>query len=106
MTKQLFLKWALRGLMFFCSVAIGYAQNNNLTLKGVVEDESGESLIGVTIFLKDRPGTGWITDIDGKFSIEANVGDVLVFSYVGYDKLEYCKGGEIGPDYNFGTNNQ
>lgn len=89
MTKQLFLKWALRGLMFFCSVAIGYAQNNNLTLKGVVEDESGESLIGVTIFLKDRPGTGWITDIDGKFSIEANVGDVLVFSYVGYDKLEY-----------------
>ena len=89
MTKHSLLKWILGGLLVICSTAMLHAQDNNLTLNGVVEDEHGEALIGVTIFLKDRPGTGWITDIDGKFSIKASSGDILVFSYVGYDKIEY-----------------
>ena len=89
MTKHLLLKWILGGLLIICSGTMIHAQNSNLTLSGIVEDEQGETLIGVTIFLKDRPGTGWITDIEGKFSVKAAAGDVLVFSYVGYDKFEY-----------------
>ncbi len=89
MTKHLLFKWILGGLLIICSGAMVHAQNSDLTLSGVVEDELGESLIGVTIFLKDRPGTGWITDIDGNFSVKAAAGDILVFSYVGYDRVEY-----------------
>lgn len=89
MTKHLLLKWILGGWLIICFGTMVHAQDSNLTLSGVVQDELGESLIGVTIFLKDRPGTGWITDIDGNFSVKAAVGDILVFSYVGYDKLEY-----------------
>ncbi|MGI6521672.1 MAG: SusC/RagA family TonB-linked outer membrane protein [Fermentimonas sp.] len=88
-SKNTVLKWLLSGLLVTCPVMMMYAQDNLLTLSGVVEDEQGEPLIGVTIFLKDRPGTGWITDIDGGFSIKAANGDVLVFSYIGYDRLEY-----------------
>lgn len=89
MTKYLLLKWILSGLLVVCSGAMIHAQNNTFTLDGVVEDERGETLIGVTIFLKDRPGTGWLTDIDGKFSVKAAAGDILIFSYVGYDRVEY-----------------
>ena len=89
MRKHLLLKWVLSGLLIICSNVMIHAQESNLTLSGVVEDEFGESLIGVTIFLKGRPGTGWITDIDGKFSVKAAAGDILIFSYVGYDKVEY-----------------
>ena len=89
MSKKAVLKWFLSGLLVACPGVMMYAQENLFTLSGVVEDEQGEPLIGVTIFLKDRPGTGWITDIDGGFSIKAADGDVLVFSYIGYDRLEY-----------------
>lgn len=89
MTKHSLLKWILGGLLLIYSSVMTHAQDNNLTISGIVEDEHREPLIGVTIFLKDRPGTGWITDIDGKFSVRAAVGDILVFSYVGFDRVEY-----------------
>ncbi|MDR2040086.1 MAG: SusC/RagA family TonB-linked outer membrane protein, partial [Bacteroidales bacterium] len=66
-----------------------FAQNQ-LTVSGVVTDgASQETIPGVTIYLKDRPGMGTTTDIDGKFSIKATRGDVIVFSSVGYETFEY-----------------
>lgn len=56
-------------------------------LKGVVKDTSGNPLIGVTVSIKGSL-YGVITDIDGNFNIEANNGDVLVFSYVGMTSQE------------------
>ncbi|MBQ0736501.1 carboxypeptidase-like regulatory domain-containing protein [Aquimarina celericrescens] len=57
------------------------------TLTGVLNDNSGLPLPGVNIIIK---GTvkGTQTDFDGKYSINCNVGDVLVFSYVGFDSKE------------------
>ena len=53
------------------------------SLKGVVIDETGESLPGVSILVK---GThrGSTTDVNGNFDIQVSVGETLVFSYVGY----------------------
>ena len=56
---------------------------------GTVYDESGETLPGVSIFLKAQAMVGTATDIDGKFKIKASKGDVLVFSYIGYENKEY-----------------
>lgn len=84
--KHGFLKfWYI--LAFLCYIpVISFAQAINV--KGVVEDESGETLIGVSVQVKGT-GTGTITDLDGQFILSSVSPDaVLVFSYVGYKTQE------------------
>jgi len=57
------------------------------TIKGTVKDDQGQPLIGVSVSVKGTH-TGTQTDINGGFTIQANIGDVLVFSYIGYVKKE------------------
>ncbi len=58
------------------------------TITGTVTDTgNGEPLIGVNVVVKGT-SRGTVTDVDGKFSIEANEGETLVFSYTGYKDLE------------------
>lgn len=60
----------------------------NLQVRGVVVDDQGESLIGVSVLVKGT-NVGTITNLDGEFSIAINKpNDILVFSYVGYAQLE------------------
>lgn len=54
---------------------------------GVVSDENGEVLIGVNVQVKGE-STGTITDTEGKYSLTVPAGKSLVFSYVGYKRLE------------------
>lgn len=61
------------------------------TITGVITDETAEPLIGVNILIKNS-SKGTVTDIDGKYSIEANVGDILVFSYTGFKSQEIAVG--------------
>ena len=61
------------------------AQNERAT--GTIIDEAGEPLAGVSITVKGQKG-GQITDTDGKFSIPAKKGSILVISYVGYKTKE------------------
>lgn len=63
----------------------------SLLIEGVVIDPlyNNEPMIGVSVYLKDRPGVGTATDMDGKFNIKANKGDIILFDYIGYEKLEY-----------------
>lgn len=62
------------------------AQQNKRIVKGLVSDEFGEPLIGVSVLVKGTT-TGTITDIDGNYSIEIpNDNAVLEFSYIGYQK--------------------
>jgi len=54
------------------------------TIKGKVTSEAdGEPLPGVSIIIKGTT-TGTTTDLDGNYSIQANSGDILVFSYIGF----------------------
>lgn len=75
-------------LMFFV-VGTAFAQNVNIT--GTVTDEGGDPLIGVTILVKGTT-SGALTDLDGKYSISANSGDVLIFSYTGQKTEERTVG--------------
>ncbi len=54
---------------------------------GVITDENGEPLAGVSIIVKGKAG-GVTTDIDGKFSIAATPGATISFSYVGYKPVQ------------------
>ena len=65
------------------------AAQQTYNMGGTVYDEKGETLPGVSIFLKAKAMVGTATDIDGKFKIKASKGDVLVFSYIGYENQEY-----------------
>ncbi len=53
------------------------------TITGKVVDVAGEPIIGASVLVKGS-GTGSVTDIDGKFSVEVPVGSTLVVSFVGY----------------------
>lgn len=54
------------------------------SVRGVVVDSSGEPIIGATVIVQGT-NTGSITDVDGKYSINARNGDILVFKFVGYE---------------------
>ncbi|UII18953.1 SusC/RagA family TonB-linked outer membrane protein [Fulvivirga ligni] len=57
------------------------------TLKGIVYDENGDPLPGVSLLIKDT-NTGTITGVDGSFALQVNEGDKLVVSFVGYQRQE------------------
>jgi TonB-linked SusC/RagA family outer membrane protein len=71
-------------LLLALFVQITFAQDK--TVSGTVTDKSG-SLPGVSIVIKGSKN-GTETDFDGKYSIRAKVGDVLSFSYIGYQQTE------------------
>ncbi|MCX6275992.1 MAG: TonB-dependent receptor [Bacteroidetes bacterium] len=59
------------------------------TVQGtIIDEETKETLIGVSVFLQDR-SAGTTTDINGKFSLDVNANDsrsLIEVSYVGYEK--------------------
>lgn len=70
-------------LVLLCGTAAAQS-----TVKGVVMAEGEpDPVIGANVVLKGTTN-GTITDFDGNFEIEAKVGDVLVFSYLGYKTQE------------------
>ena len=71
----------LLGLLCF-SAAIGQS-----SITGIVTGADGESLIGVNILVKGT-SNGTVTDLDGAYTIEAEEGDILVFSYTGFSSKE------------------
>ena len=62
--------------------AFAYAQKS--TIQGKIVDSNGLELPGVNVKIKGS-STGSITDASGQFIINAEKGDILTFSYVGYD---------------------
>jgi TonB-linked SusC/RagA family outer membrane protein len=63
------------------------------TVTGTVKNEQGEILAGVTVQVKGTPRHA-LTDAKGEFSINADAGDVLVFSYVGFTDKEVTVGAD------------
>ncbi len=60
-------------------------------VSGVLVDSDDFPLIGVNVLVKGTT-IGTITDVDGSYSINANDGDVLVYSYLGYRDQEVVVG--------------
>lgn len=62
-------------------------KNNVKKIEGNVKDHSGAPVIGATVMVKGTT-TGTITDFDGNFSIDAEEGALLEFSYIGYQSQQ------------------
>lgn len=69
-------------LCLLCGCFSVFAQRAVVT--GVVKDESGQPVIGATVIVRNQPGLGVTTDIDGKYSIKTGPNEVLMFSFIGY----------------------
>ncbi|MDW3650158.1 MAG: carboxypeptidase-like regulatory domain-containing protein [Bacteroidia bacterium] len=63
--------------------------SDTFRVRGVVVDESDEPMPGASVLVKGTTN-GVFTDVDGKFILEGvSKTDVLIFSYVGYEREEY-----------------
>ena len=81
MKRNLMFKVLLM-LMVGCFLSIdAFAQQ--MTVKGLVKDTTGEPIIGANVVVKGTTN-GTITDFDGNFLLNANKGDIIVISFIGY----------------------
>ena len=72
------------GYSFICDIcAPGLGTRGGKAVSGIVKDDTGNPLIGVTVTV---PGTtkGTTTDANGTYTINADNSESLNFSYVGY----------------------
>src|SRR5690606_27005086 len=88
MIKKILLFNPLRLVLMWVFLMLsltGYGQGQTIT--GQVTDPEGAPLPGVNVIIKGT-STGVATDFDGNYLIEAGIGDVLVFSYIGFKQRE------------------
>lgn len=76
------------------SADVASALQQKSPVSGVVTASDGEPLIGVTVTVKGNTSYGAITDLDGKFTIEAGNTDVLEFRYMGFLTTEVSVGNQ------------
>lgn len=75
-------------LVFLAGILMSVqAFSQSITVNGVVKDKTGEAVIGANIVVKGTTN-GTITDFDGNFTLQANEGDIIVFSFIGYKSQE------------------
>ncbi len=79
-------------MILICLVAAGIGQER--AIKGKVTDsETGENLLGVTVFIEGTT-RGASTNYDGDYTIMAADGELIVFSYVGYNTIRQTISGQ------------
>ena len=58
-------------------------QQNSVKVTGVVKDSNGETVIGANVTVEGTT-LGCITDLDGRFTLNAPIGSTLKISFIGY----------------------
>lgn len=83
-----FISMIMIAMMIFNPV-YGQSTTQSRTIKGTVSDEAGP-LAGVSIILKGT-NTGTASEVDGTFTFPRALsnGDVLVFTFIGYETKEF-----------------
>lgn len=64
-----------------------WAQNGTIVVSGQVTDASNVPLIGVNV-MEQGSASGTITDVKGNYSLSVSRGSKVIFSYIGYKKVE------------------
>lgn len=65
------------------TVGSGQPARSGIVVRGTVKDEKGDPIIGATVRPQGSRG-GTVTDLDGRFEVEAPDDGVLEISYIGY----------------------
>lgn len=63
------------------------ASAQQVAVKGLIKDSTGEPVIGANVVVKGTTN-GTITDLDGVFRLNANQGDILTVSFIGFKTQE------------------
>lgn len=70
-------------------MAFTFLTINARTIKGVINDSSGEPIIGATVKVKQRPIIAAVTGLDGSFTINCDIKNpVIICSYIGCKTIE------------------
>lgn len=78
------LKAMMLGLLI-AIISLGAVNAQTLTVKGKVTDATdGSGITGCTVLVKGTTRST-ITNVDGEYTIRANKGEKLIFSYIGYE---------------------
>ena len=78
-------------LFLLCLFPLGAMAQS--AVKGTVNDDSGEPIIGASVVEKGTTN-GTVTDFDGNFSLNVKSGATLVVSYIGYTTQEIAVNGQ------------
>lgn len=81
------MKNLLGTIFLLLCTSILWAQETTVTGK-VTSGDDGMGIPGVSVLVKGTT-TGTITSLDGDFSLQANLGETLVFSFIGMEKQEH-----------------
>lgn len=79
------------------SESITESVQQKTTLKGTIVDATGP-VIGATVAIKEHPGRGTVTDINGDFTIEVSKGETLRITFLGYVTQDIKYNGEATMD--------
>jgi len=74
-------------IIFKAPVPLTPVNNYREEINGVVKDEKGNEMPGVSVKVKGKTIAA-ITDGNGAFKIQASADDILIFSYIGYSTIE------------------
>ena len=77
-------KWLI---ILFLGLIIQAVSAQNINVHGIITDETGETMIGVSVLVKGT-STGVVTDVNGNFSLSVPKNSVLSISYIGYKSQE------------------
>ena len=79
------IRCKIRTIISLCLILFAVVSNAQ-SITGNVTDESGVPLPGANVIIEGT-STGVSTDFDGNFQIQAEAGQVLQISYIGYTTL-------------------
>ena len=88
-------------LFIFLSLSLAMFGQRKITGK-IVDGSNNDALVGATVLVKDTK-RGVLTDVDGTFTIQAETGETLVASFVGYLPKEIVIGSSNAVDFNLET---
>ena len=82
------MKKILSVLILMLAICTSAFAQKTIKVSGTVTDEQNQPLIGVNVTIQGVTGFGTTTDVDGKYTIEMEPYNRLVFSYIGFVEQE------------------
>ena len=76
--RNMLQKWLI---ILFLGLIIQAVSAQNINVHGIITDETGETMIGVSVLVKGT-STGVVTDVNGNFSLSVPKNSVLSISYI------------------------
>jgi hypothetical protein len=64
------------------------AEAQQITFKGIIVSSDSTSVMPFAYVINTRTGQGQLTDMNGEFTITANLSDSVLFSFIGYQRLK------------------